>query len=171
MMNYKEYLSQSLSLIQVEIVINEVFDSPDDFETLFEMMFDEKEKYGWRAAWVCEKIAERVPQFFMPYHIQRVQQLALTATEGSIMRLALSMLLVLGIPRPISVELINMSFDRMVSPKIPIAVQALSMKVLYEIAREIPEIKLELLAYLNNVDEEDFSPAFNSVRKKIMKLK
>jgi hypothetical protein len=57
----------------------------------------------------------------------------------------------------------------MVSPKSPIAVQALSMKMLYSICEKEPDLKPELIAYLENIDFECYSPGFNSTRRNIIK--
>jgi len=58
----------------------------------------------------------------------------------------------------------------MISPKFPIAVQALSMKMLYRICQIEPDFKPEIIAILEDINYQDYSSGFNSTRNSILKV-
>lgn len=167
-MNYREILAQSVQHINYKELFTVVSNNPEDFSTVFELMFDSNEKISWHAAWICEKVSERSPAFFSGKDIDRIVDLAIFTIFTGVQRLLLSMILNLGLPRDIPVEFINLSFERMISPKSPVAVQVLSMKILYEFTKREPDFKAELKAYLESVDIDNYTVGYRSARKNIL---
>ncbi|MDD3488707.1 MAG: hypothetical protein PHR62_02345 [Paludibacter sp.] len=120
-MIYKAYLSQSLTLKLLEPAILSVLDNEADFETVFALMTDDNNKVAWRSAWLCEKISERRPTLFQSTHFSALIDLSLSTKNGSVRRLALSMLTNLKISE-IPVDLLNACYEWMSSDKYPVAV-------------------------------------------------
>ncbi len=168
-MNYKELLAQSVSRVDYKELFLKVSNSPDDFSTVFRLMFDENEKVAWHAAWICEKVSETYPFFFSPKAMEEIINLAISTPYTGVQRLLLSMILNLGLPEELPVEFINISFERMISLKSPVAVQVLSMKILYEFTKREPDFRAELKAYLESVDIESYSVGYRSARKNVLK--
>lgn len=168
-MEYREHLSRPLSKDFLNLLIQSVIDNPADFSVLYQLVFDANEKVAWRAAWACEKLSERFPEWFSTEHANQIRTLSLSTKHGGLHRLCLSILTNLPLPNPISVEFINSCFEWMISPKYPIAVQALSMKMLYAFCEVEPDFKAELKACLENVSPDDYSPGYNSIRRNILK--
>ena len=164
-MNYKEILSKPVSQINYKVLFAEVSKSYEDFCIVFELMFDADEKTAWHAAWICEKVSERSPHFFTEKSVERMVELAVSTAFTGLQRLLLSTILNLGLPDEIPVEFINISFERMISPKSPVAVQALSMKILYEFTKCEPDFKAELKAYLESIDIENYTVGYRSAKK------
>ena len=164
-MNYKEILSKPVSQINYKVLFAEVSESYEDFCIVFELMFDADEKTAWHAAWICEKVSERSPHFFTEKSVERMVELAVSTAFTGLQRLLLSTILNLGLPDEIPVEFINISFERMISPKSPVAVQALSMKILYEFTKREPDFKAELKAYLESIDIENYTVGYRSAKK------
>ncbi len=169
-MDYREHLSRPLSKHYVDALVVEVFTHSADFDSLYQLIFDEDEKVKWRAAWACQKISEKYPQWFSEQHFLELSNLAMTTLHGGLQRGCLSIIRNLSFPENIQVEFINACFEWMISPKCPIAVQALSMNILYSICLREPDFKPEFIAYLENADVESYSPGFKSTRKNILKL-
>ncbi|MDD4969283.1 MAG: hypothetical protein PHT07_07605 [Paludibacter sp.] len=169
-MDYREHLFRPLTLHFVDALVQEVFQNPSDKELVFQLIFDPEIKVAWRAAWACQKISEKYPEWFTDSQFKELAALAISTTHGGLQRGCLSILNNLPIPEDISVEFINACFDWMVSPKSPIAVQALSMKMLYRICLMIPDFKPELIAYLENIAPGDYSAGFNSTRRNVLNL-
>ena len=169
MKNYKEILAQSVQHINYRSLFAEVSNNRDDFFTVFELMFDENEKVAWHAGWICEKTSEMSPAFFSEKEIERVIELAISTTFTGLQRLLLSMLLNLGLPKNVPVEFIDISFERMVSPKSPVSVQVLSMKILYEFTKREPDFESELKAYLELADVDNYTVGYRTTRKNILK--
>jgi hypothetical protein len=169
-MDYREHLLRPLSLRFADILAQEIFINPSDMNIVYRLIFDPEIKVAWRAAWVCQKISDKNPDWFTDSQFAELASLAITASHGGLQRGCLSILNNLPIPVEISVEFINACFDWMISAKSPIAVQALSMKMLYRICLIEPDFKPELIAYLENIDSSVYSAGFNSTRRNVLKL-
>jgi len=168
-MDYRQYLLHPLSLHFIDQLVIEVFASPMDFETVYRMIFDTDEKVAWRAAWACQKISEKHPEWFTEKQYIELALLTISNSHGGLQRGCLSILNNLPVPVTIPVEFINSCFDRMVSLKSPISIQCLSMKILSRICIPEPDFKPELKAYLENIDAGAYSAGFNSTRTHVLK--
>lgn len=169
-MDYREHLIRPLSRHFVDQLVQEIFINPTDSKLICQLIFDPEVKVAWRAAWACQKIADAHPEWYSDAQFKELASLAISTTHGGLQRGCLSILLNLPIPNPIQVEFINACFEWMVSPKSPIAVQAISMKMLYRVCCIEPDFKPELMAYLENVDSSAYSVGFNSTRKNVLNL-
>jgi len=167
--DYMERLSRPLSKHFVDHLVLEILANPCDFTLLYPLAFVSDEKIAWRAAWVCCKISESEPGWFTVDQFHELASLATSTTHSGLQRGCLSILLNLSLPDSLSVEFINVCFERMVSLKSSIAVQALSMKMLYRICQKEPDFKQELIATLENIDLENYSPGFKCSRNNILK--
>lgn len=168
-MDYREYLRRPLSNHFIDHLVLEIFAKPFDFGIVYKLIFDEDTNVAWRAAWACQKISEKHPEWFTDKQFLELVALTISSSHGGLKRGCLSTLNNLPLPNPIPVEFINACFDWMVSAKSPIAVQALSMKMLLHICLKEPDFKPELIAYLENVDFENYSAGFKSTRNNVLK--
>lgn len=168
-MDYREHLRQPLYKRFVDILAVEIYQNPHDFDIVYRLIFDEDAAVAWRAAWACQKISEKHPEWFSDSHFEELSTLALTTSHGGLLRGCLCVINNIALPEHLSVEMINACFEWMISPKSPIAVQALSMKILLRICRKEPEFKQEVSAVLDNLDFENYSAGFKSVRKNVLK--
>jgi len=168
-MDYREYLLHPVSKRFVDLLVLEIFRYPSDFDRVYRLIFDTYPQVSWRAAWACQKISEKHPEWFSEAHFNEITALSLYTKHFGLLRGCLSTLNNLKLPRQISVEFINACFDWMVSIKYPVAIQSLSMKMLFRICKVEPDFKHELLAYLENVDPTSYSAGFNSTRTNLLK--
>jgi len=167
-MDYRNHLLHPLSRHFVDQMVQEIFRTPSDVYLIYKLIFDPDVKVAWRAAWACQKISEKYPEWFNENQFAEMAFLTISTSHGGLQRGCLSILNNLPIPDPIPVEFINACFEWMVSPKSPIAVQAQSMKMLYRICTIEPAFKPELLAYLENINTNNYSAGFNSTRKNVL---
>ncbi len=168
-MDYREQLLRPLSMHYVDHLVKEIFANPSDFENVYHLIFDSDEKVAWRAAWACQKISEKHPEWFTEKQFQELTVLSISTKQGGVQRGCLAILNNLPLPESIPVDLINACFDWMISLKSPISVQALSMKMLCRICKKEPDFIPELKAYLEDIDQRLYSAGFNSTRKKVLK--
>jgi len=168
-MDYREQLKNPASLRYIDKIAFEALQQHADFLQLFSLIFDEDKNVAWRAAWACQKISEKQSKWFTKEQFLKLTELVISTTHGGLQRGCLSILNNLPLPEPIPVELINACFDWMVSEKSPIAVQALSMKLLCKICKKEPDFIPEFKAYLENIDIESYSAGFKSMRKNVFK--
>jgi hypothetical protein len=168
-MDYRNYLLSRLSSHFVDQLVQEIYGTPSSLKIIYQLIFDPEVKVAWRAAWTCQKISETHPEWFNENQFLEIASLAISSLHGGLQRGCLSILNNLPLPNPIPVEFINACFEWMVSPKSPIAVQSLSMKILFRICNLEPDFKSELMAYLENIDPNDYSVGFNTTRKNVLK--
>lgn len=166
---YKEILIRPIQKIDFQQLLINAIEDNDAFSTLFDLMFDENEKIAWRASWVCEKVSEKHPDYFSESAIYKIIGLAIETPYTGLQRCVLSMLLNISLPQDVSVEFINISFERMISPKSPVAVQVLSMKLLYEFCKHEPDFKIELKNYHESIDPNEYSVGYRTARNNILK--
>lgn len=169
-MDYRDQLKNPASLRYIDKLVEDVSANPVDFKSIYSLIFDEDLNVAWRAAWSCEKISEKHISWFDDSHFEQLTELFVSTKHNGLQRGCISILYNLPLPEHIPVELINTCFDRMISPKSPIAVQALSMKMLLRICKKEPDFIPELKAYLENIDAESYSAGFNSTRKNVLKM-
>ena len=168
-MDYCEHLLHPLSLRFVDKLVLEVLQQPEDFSIVYPLIFDTEIKVAWRAAWACQKISEKHPEWFFETHFRELATLVATTKHGGLQRGCISVLLNLPIPEPIPVDFLNHCFECVISPKVPIAVQAISMKILYRICRIEPAFIPEFIVCLESVSPDDFSKGYNAARRNILK--
>ncbi|HEY6914170.1 MAG TPA: hypothetical protein VI413_05790 [Paludibacter sp.] len=168
-MDYRDQLKNPASLRYIDKLVEVVIANPVDFETIYLLIFDADLKVAWRAAWSCEKISEKHVDWFNDMHFNELVKLFISTKHEGLQRGCISILNNLPLPNLIPVDLINICFERMVSLKSPIAVQALSMKMLLRICKNEPDFIPELKAYLENIDPGSYSAGFNSTRKNVLK--
>lgn len=170
LMDLHSLLSASLTLKKLNIIADTIISDKEKFNELFEMIFDTNVKIAWHAAWAVEKISEKDCSFFSEEQIERLILLSIQATNNSLKRSVLSVIINLPLPENLSVEFINVCFERMISMKEPVAVQALSMRLLQRIAEKEPEFIPEILVTLENVDLTAVSAGYLAIRKNVMKV-
>ncbi len=169
-MNYRAYLLQPLSKKFVDQLAAEVLMHPDTLPSVYTLIFDADTTVAWRAAWTCQKISEKQPELFNDNYFNELAAISISTSHDGIKRGCLSILNRLPIPRPIPVALINACFDGMISTKSAVAVQALSLKLLYKFCLTEPDLIPELVAYLENFENEGLSPGMLSTRRNVIKL-
>jgi hypothetical protein len=168
-MDYRSQLANPASLRYIDKLVLDIYSNPSDLQQVYLLIFDTDLNIAWRAAWACQKISEKHADWFTEEHFNGISNLTISTKHGGLQRGCSSILLNLKLPNPIPVELINICFERMLSPKSPIAVQAHSMKLLLMICKKEPDFIPELKATLENIDYENYSAGFNSTRKNVLK--
>lgn len=167
-MNYRESLKQTINLKTISTLVESILENPSDFEVLFELISDNDEKISWKAAWVCDKIAELRPKFYSQWHIDKIMDGVMTNSQEGFRRSCLSILYHLPL-QPINVELLNSCFEWMISTQSSIAVKALSIKIIHRYCSAEPDLKAELKAYLENYDSEGVSAGIMAIKRKVLR--
>lgn len=167
-MNYRESLNKTINLKIISKIVNSILENPNDFEVLFELILDNDDKIRWKAAWVCDKIAEKRPDFFEQSHIYGIVSQTISNSHEGFRRSCLSILYHLPL-QPVNVPLLNSCFEWMISRESSIAIQALSIKIIHRYCSIEPDIKSELKAYLENYETEGVSAGILAIRRKVLK--
>ncbi len=157
--------------LSIDSLVQEVCLCPEYFEDIYRLTYDEKQTVSWRAIWVCEKLSEIHPDWFILLYDEIIQRLIDCTHDGS-KRLLLSILYNIPIPTPISVDLLNYCLDHMLSPQESIGVQALSIRIAYLLCRKEPELLQELQLILENTELDFYSTGVRTtVRNTLKKIR
>lgn len=165
----RDLLAGNIGIKEINAISMVLLQDREQFEQVFEMIFEETQPLAWHAAWVIEKVSEKQPSHITNEQNLRVINLVLTTDHRGLQRLGLSILHNLPVYQPISVEFINRCFDMMLSPKFSVGVQCLAMKVLMKISEVEEDFKSELSVYLENLDDDLYSRGYKACRRNVLK--
>lgn len=167
---FRNALSVHISELNIGPLVKSIDQHTEEFPDMYKLTNDSKRLVSWRALWVCEKLSEIHPGWFVPLREELTERLLNCTHDGS-KRLLLSILFNLPVEEPISVPLLNFCFDRMFSPSESIGVQALCIKTAYQLCLKEPELLGELRIILESAETEFFSKGVTtSIRNTLKKI-
>lgn len=165
---FRNALLVPISELNIKPIVKSVSHHPEEFSDIYKLTSDSKLPVSWRALWVCEKLSEVHPGWFVPLYEELIGRLLNSTHDGS-KRLYLSILFNLPVQEPISVALLNFCFDRMFSPSESIGVQALCIKTAYRLCEKEPELMGELRIILENAETEFFTKGVSTTIRNTLK--
>lgn len=168
---FRKALAVPLSQLSINTLVQDILLHPEYFEDMYRLTADENQTVSWRAIWVCQKLSEIHPDWFIPLYDEITQRLLACKHDGS-KRLLLSVLYNTPIPDPLPVPLLNYCLDHMLSPQESIGVQALAIRMAYLLCKQEPELLQELRLILENTELEYYSTGVNAtVRNTLKKIR
>lgn len=167
----KEKLSGRFGIFLADEFVPWATENPEKFPELYSLIFDTDRKIAWRAAWVCEKISYRHPEWFIDKRSELMQLIMQSRFDG-VKRSLFNILLHLPIEEPISVAFLNFCLEHMLSLKEPVAIQAQCMKMAHELCKKEPELLPEFKYILENTEREYYSKGMQTaIRNMIVSLR
>lgn len=152
----------------VNKIVESIRQYPEDFGVIYSLIAWDEEKIAWRAAWVCERLSEQYPEWFMPHYGEITDRLIASAYPG-LRRCLLYILYTLPVPGDFPLGLYDYCIRRMLAPDEAIANQALCIKLAHKLGTAEPELLNELKVYLENAEPEYYSAGVKSVIKNTLK--
>ncbi len=119
------------------------------------------------AAWVMDKYTEIHPTFAQP-HLEEMVHMLSQNYHNAVHRAILKVIARNPIPEDLQGILFDYAMEKLLNPQSMAAIQAHSMTIAYHIAKDIPELKTELKAVIEDQMEYN-SAAFKSRGKRILK--
>lgn len=165
--NLKAQLSKRIGIDDIHTIISEVQCDDEKKEMLYALLFDSDDDVAYQAAWVMTHYSSMENKWLCQKQDELINA-AMACEHAGKGRLILTLLYNQPMMNPLRVDFLNFCFDCFLSPKEPIAVRSLGMKLAYELCRLEPELLPELRVSLETM-ETAFSPAIDSSRKKILK--
>lgn len=165
--NYREFLARPIARLFLHEIVESVSIYPEDFDTIYKLIKDPEEKISWRAAWACEKVFEKYPDFLQGKEEELISFVMKNNHSGT-RRILLSILLELPSP-PLPVDFLDFCFNHMLDLNQAIATQALCIKMAYKLCRIEPELLPELKLYLENAELEYYSIGVKTCVRNVLK--
>lgn len=128
------------------------------FEYLFQLVFSHDLRVAWRSCWIIDHASKDHPELLANKLPEMINGL-LTMTNVSLKRQFTRILCRYQIPEIYLGVLINRCFE-LLAPSEAIAVRANAMQLLFNISRDIPDLKGELTLVIENLIEEGGSAGF-----------
>ena len=166
--DYKEYLNRSIDRLYLHEIVDSVSLFPEDFDILYNLIKDPQSKISWRAAWACQKVFDKYPDFLYGKQEELIS-LVMKSNHDGTKRILLSILLELPTPQPLPVDFLDFCFEHMLNLNDAIAVQSLCIKIAYKLCLLEPELLPELKLYLENAELEYYSVAVKTCTRNILK--
>ena len=127
--------------------------NPALFDELVSIYLANEDPASRKAAWAVDLYLERHPEC-MQHYIEDMVLLLEHPSHDAIKRHTLRMLMRLPLPVRELGTLMNICFGWLVSPREPVAPKVYSMEILYRLALIYPELRNELSATINMLQQE-----------------
>jgi hypothetical protein len=138
------------------------------FDLLYSLIFSDNRKLAWRSAWIIDNASEEFPDLLSEKLPEIIEGL-LTTNNGSLKRHFSRILCRYQLPEQYLGAIVDRCFA-LLSPVEPIAVRVFAMQILFNITRDIPDLKGELVSVLENLLEEGGSAGFINRANKLLRI-
>lgn len=137
------------------------------FNQLYKFIFSEEQKLAWRSCWILDTASEAYPDLFADKLPDLIKGLS-TTKNSSLKRHFTRILSRYQIPEEHLGMVVNLSFD-LLKPSEPPAVRVNALQILFNIALQLPDLKGELIAVLEQLISEGGSAGFMNRSARILK--
>jgi len=165
--NIEERISAEISKANTLLVCNYIISNPNSLDELYNLIFTGKGKTKWRAAWVFEHVFLAQPDMINPYIPELIKRFPDIKDDG-VRRHFAKILSLSDINAMADGNLIDTCFSQLMSETIPVAVKTQCMQILFNITREYPDLKRELIMVLEEQMPNN-SAGFKSRANKLIK--
>ncbi len=153
-MDIREFLGMHSSRLNADILADKIGEDPAVFDTVWEIMLEDRYPESMRAAWSISVFVEKHPHF-IESRIPEITEILPGIKSVSIKRCLLKLLTLLAVPEEQSGFLFDICFEIVESPSAEIAHKAYAMSILYNISEAEPGLKPELIAlFESQLDDE-----------------
>ncbi len=167
-MDIRKALSKDHSKDITETIIHYVGNDSDRFTTLINIFLEGPYRITQRAAWPLSYCVIAHPQLIDSHLSKILKFVKKPDNHDSVKRNTVRFLQFIEIPKRYRGQVVDMCFGYLTDPKEPIAIKVFSMTVLFNLVKEIPELKNELRIIIE--DQMPYGSAgFISRGKKILK--
>ena len=163
----KELLLKGNSRSYTDFVADIVTKRPELVGQLWEIYLSMEEPVSRRAAWIIDTASEDKPSWVQPFLPDLIRKLPLFNHDG-LKRHALRMLARLPFPDHAEGELLNITFEWLLSPTESVAVKMYCIQILYRLSATEPDILQELYDTIE-FQMSDGTPGFRSIGSKMMR--
>jgi 8-oxo-dGTP diphosphatase len=165
-------INRMMSMQEAEWMAVSAIENPAIFDKLLEYSLSDDNKLAFRASWTLTKVCDKFPELIYPHLGRITEELRNLDNEGT-MRCFLRIISLSDIER-ISEKhqglLAEFCFNLLSSGFSAIAVKAYSMEILYKLVLKYPELRNELTATINMLQQEGSAGIIARGRQILKKL-
>lgn len=164
--NFRELLLKGNSRSYTDFVADIVTKRPELVSELWDIYLAIEEPVSRRAAWIIDTASENKPEWVEPFLPQLIAKLPDFNHDG-LKRHALRMIARMPFPAGTEGELLNISFEWLVTTTESVAVKMYCIQILYRLSATEPDILQELYDTIE-FQMADGTPGFRSIGSKLM---
>ncbi len=131
----------------IELVIHQMCNNPDDFEVLVKYALYDNRQRSWRAAYLIDQIHDQFPQLVIPI-LPRIIEKLKVEDNASKRRHWLKLISMNKLPEQYLGFLFDYCIEAFTSDKEAVAVRVHAMQILYNISESEPELKPEVMGII-----------------------
>lgn len=155
---------------EIERAAREAQHDPEVLRRLWRLLDADSHTVAWHAAWAMDKATAIDPAPMVEYR-PLIEARAMAESRSGIQRLLLSIVNRMPQAEPISVDMLDFCLEEIARPRLSIASRALCCKIAFGLCRGHVELRDELRACLESIDEQCLSTAVAAaVRNTLKKL-
>ena len=128
------------------------------FNQLFRFILSDDPRLAWRSCWIIDSSSEDFPEL-LSGKIPEIIEMLVSTTSGSLKRHFTRILCRYQIPESYLGVMVNRCFELLL-PAEPVSVRVFAMQILFNITRQLPDLKPELRMVLESFLEEENSAGF-----------
>ncbi|HLZ15786.1 MAG TPA: hypothetical protein VKQ08_02055 [Cyclobacteriaceae bacterium] len=156
-MKLKDVILKEHSKRQCAKVVKYVGNNPARFSELVDVFLSGPYRVTQRAAWPISVAVEGHPALIRPHLARIVKFLQQPGVHDAVKRNVVRLLQFIKVPKSLQGRVASTCFQLLQNPHESVAVRVFSMTVLSNLARELPELKNELIPLIE--DQMPFSTA------------
>lgn len=166
-MNLKKQLADRIYIVDIKNIIKYVKGDAERKLELYKLLFDSDMRVAYHAGWVMSHFFQKENEWLFERR-NEVIDLAMTCEHPGLRRQLLTILYRQPLADSERVDFLDFCLEGIFSLQHPLAVQSLCIKIAYELCRSIPELKGELRAALEMMDDEELSPAILAAKRNVL---
>ena len=167
-MNLRTRLSERIHIEDIRETLHYIKDDEALREEIYQLIFDENDIVSYQALWICTHFSGTEMEWLCSKQDALIDE-ALACPHSGKRRMLLSVLYQQPASYPPRLDILDFCLEHMLSREEPSGVQALCIKLAYELTRNIPELQQELRTMLEIMEPELLVPAIRATRKNILK--
>lgn len=168
-MNIREQLLVEHSKANTQKITEYIGDDAERTAELMRCFFSNEYRVTQRAAMVVSDCFDRNPELMRPYLTQLVENIEQDDIHVAVQRNTVRILQFIDIPEELQARLFDRCLSFLIDSKMPIAVKAFSMGILYNICKDFPELKAEVIPLIEQELSHTESAGVRSRAKNILK--
>ncbi|MDL2251450.1 hypothetical protein LJC12_01205 [Odoribacter sp. OttesenSCG-928-J03] len=167
-MPIKQILAQRIGIKEI-LEINALVENSATLKNeLYGLLFDSDDFIAYQAAWVMTHFSTQENRWLFDKQNELIDEVLVCRHAGK-RRLLLNLLYKQPVADPFRSDFLDFCMERMISREELPGVQALCMKLAYELCRTIPELLREFQLMLEIMDPDMLEISRRTVRKNLLK--
>ncbi|PWE00667.1 hypothetical protein [Marinilabilia rubra] len=167
-MKWKYRLNNMFDENSKDFLIQYLIQKPEEIESLIKIMKVE-EKTAWRAAWVLDHLNQNKPLLLKP-HLKEINTILKATEYNGVRRSLLKILITNPCAKNDDGDLLDLCFQWIASPSVPIAIRAHSMQFIVNLLPAYPELKNEFQLSLETAIHDESKGVSGKARRILSSL-